>query len=104
VNDRGICDHFLAGAKHLSLLHSLQAGSEAHPAYYPKGTVSLQVKRQGCDADHIPLPSADVKNGVVVPPLPSHVFMTLRTIKYRDKFTFFTITFLGKRGAANKRS
>jgi hypothetical protein len=27
----------LAGARHFSLLHSIQSSSEAHPASYPKG-------------------------------------------------------------------
>jgi hypothetical protein len=33
------------------------------------GAVSLGVKRQGCEADHSPASSVEVKNGGVAPPL-----------------------------------
>jgi hypothetical protein len=34
------------------------------------GAVSLEVKRQGREADHSPPSSAEVKNGGAIPPLP----------------------------------
>jgi hypothetical protein len=47
-----------------SLLHVFHTGSGAHPTSYPigTGTVSPEVKRRGCEADHSPPPSAEVKN------------------------------------------
>jgi hypothetical protein len=58
---------FPAGARDFSLLHNVQAGSGVHPASYTKGT---EVKKQGREADHSPLPSADVRNCGGIPPLP----------------------------------
>jgi hypothetical protein len=46
-----------------SLLHSVQTDSGAHPASYPMGTgcsLSPGVKRQRCEAEHSPPPSAEV--------------------------------------------
>jgi hypothetical protein len=40
------------------------------PTQWMPGTLSLGVKRQGCEPDHPPPPSADVKNGGAIPPLP----------------------------------
>jgi hypothetical protein len=44
--------------------YCVQIGSGAHPASYPviSGALSLGVKRPGCDADHLPPSSAEVKN------------------------------------------
>jgi hypothetical protein len=58
---------FPAGAKDFSLLHSVQVGSGAHPAFLSKGY--SEVKRQGHVADHLPPSSAEVKKGGVIPPL-----------------------------------
>jgi hypothetical protein len=57
--------------------HSVQTGSVAHPPPYPMGTAgsfSPGVKRPGCEADHSPPSSTEVKNGGAIPPL-LHVFM-----------------------------
>jgi hypothetical protein len=45
---------FLAGARHFSVLHSIQTGSKAHPASYPKGIGALSpgVQQPGHEADH----------------------------------------------------
>jgi hypothetical protein len=59
--------------QNFSLLHSVQTGSEAHPAPYTMGTgglFSLGVKRPGREVDHSPPSSAKVKNGGDIPPLP----------------------------------
>jgi hypothetical protein len=57
--------------KYFSLLHSVQTGSGAHPASYPMGSgaLSVGVKLPGSEADHSS-PSAEVKNGGAIPPLP----------------------------------
>jgi hypothetical protein len=53
----------------LSLLHSVQAGSGAHPPSYP-GAISPGVKRPGRQAEYLLPSSAEVKNGGAIPPLP----------------------------------
>jgi hypothetical protein len=47
----------------LSLLHIVQTGSGAHPAFYPMGTTGSfpWVKRQGREAEHSPPANAEVK-------------------------------------------
>jgi hypothetical protein len=72
MDGRGIGVKSPAGAREFSLLHSVQTGSGAHPASYPNGTWGSipGVKRKGYEADHSPPPSAEVKNGEDIPPLP----------------------------------
>jgi hypothetical protein len=55
-----------AEAGNFSLHHRVQTGSGAHPASYPVGTrgSSLGVKRLGCEADHSPPSSVEVKEWV----------------------------------------
>jgi hypothetical protein len=43
------------------------------------GLFSLKVKQPGCEAENSPLPSAEVKNGRGIPPLP-HIFVTVREL------------------------
>jgi hypothetical protein len=65
LDDRGSRVRFLAGAGNFSLHHRVQNGSGAHPASYPMGTRGSfpgWVKRKGRDVDHLPPPSAEVKN------------------------------------------
>jgi hypothetical protein len=57
------------GATDVSLLHSVQVGSGAHPAYFPMGTGGA-LNGQGREADHSSLPSVEVKNDGATPPLP----------------------------------
>jgi hypothetical protein len=47
-----------------SLHHCVQTGSGAHPASYPAvpEALSLGVKQPGCEADHSPPSSAEVKD------------------------------------------
>jgi hypothetical protein len=56
---------FPAGAGMFSLYHRVQNGSGAHPASYPMGTRGSfpGLKWPGREADHLPLSSAEVKNG-----------------------------------------
>jgi hypothetical protein len=56
----------------ISLFHSVETGSGAQPASCPTGTdtLSLGIKRPGCEADHLPLSSAEVENVGAVAPLP----------------------------------
>jgi hypothetical protein len=57
--------------KSLSLLHSAQTGYGAHPAFYKMGIggSSPEVNRPVRETDHSLPSSAEVKNGVAVPPL-----------------------------------
>jgi hypothetical protein len=52
------------GARHFSLLHSVQAGSEAAEPPYPIGTGGplLGGNEEESEADHSPLSSAEVNN------------------------------------------
>jgi hypothetical protein len=63
-----------AGARDFSLLHSIQTSSAAQPASYATvhRALSLEVKRAGCEDDHSPPASAEVKNDRAMPPL-SHM-------------------------------
>jgi hypothetical protein len=60
---------FLAGARDVFLLHSVQTSSGAYPSFYPvrTGVFFMGVKRPGHEADHSPPSSAEVKNGVIFP-------------------------------------
>jgi hypothetical protein len=61
---------FPAEAREFSLVHSVQAGSAAYPAFYrigPEGSFP-GIKRPRREADYS-LPSAEVKNGGAIPPL-----------------------------------
>jgi hypothetical protein len=55
----------------LSLLHNFQSDSRAHTTSYSLGMGDNfpGIKRQGREADHSHLPSAEVKNGEITPPL-----------------------------------
>jgi hypothetical protein len=63
LDDRGSRFRFPAGAGNFSLHHRVQNGSGAHPASYPMGTRAsfLGLKRPGCEADHSPPSSDEVK-------------------------------------------
>jgi len=55
----------------------------------------LGVKWLGCEVDHSPPPSAEVKNVCgAISPLCQHVFMLWYLVKLRDNYTYtFTFTF-----------
>jgi hypothetical protein len=64
LDNRGSRVRFPVGAGNFSLHHCVQNGSAAHPASYPMGTRGSfpGVKQQGCEADHSPPSSAEVRN------------------------------------------
>jgi hypothetical protein len=66
LDDRDSKVRFPAGAGNFSLHHRVQNGSGSYPSSYPMGTraLSLGVKRPGCEADHSPPSSAEVKEWV----------------------------------------
>jgi hypothetical protein len=72
-----------------SLRHHIQAGSGAHPAFFPMGTGGFVpgLKRPGCEADQLPPSSAEVKNVSSYNSTLQYVFMAWRSVKYRDMFT-----------------
>jgi hypothetical protein len=58
--------------KFYSLLHSFQAGSGVHTAFYTTGRVealSFEVKQLGREANHCPPSIAEVKKSGTLPPL-----------------------------------
>jgi hypothetical protein len=66
---------FPAEPRDYSLLHIVQIGSGAHPAFYTmgKGAASPWAKRTKRQADHSPPSSAEVKNGEDILPLPAYL-------------------------------
>jgi hypothetical protein len=64
LDDRGSRVRLPAGSGNFSLHHRFQNGSGAHPASYPMATRGSfpGVRRPGCEADHSPPSSAEVKN------------------------------------------
>jgi hypothetical protein len=78
-----------------SLLYSVQTGTGAHPASYPIGNPG--VNRPGCEADHSPPSTAEIKNCGATPPL-SHTSYSLVIHQLRTGTTlpFFTFTFIGE--------
>jgi hypothetical protein len=73
LDGRGAGIRFPTGTRDFSLFHSVQTGSEAHPAFYPMGTgagLSLGVNQQGHEADRSLPSSASIKNGGALPPHP----------------------------------
>jgi hypothetical protein len=63
---------FPARARNCSLFHSVQTGSETHPASYTMGTerFTLGVKRPGRGTDHSLPSNAEFNNGGAIPPIP----------------------------------
>jgi hypothetical protein len=63
LDDWGSRVQFLAGAGNFSLHHHVQNSSGAHPVSYPVGTRGSFPggKAAGCEADHSPPSSAEVK-------------------------------------------
>jgi hypothetical protein len=64
---------FPARARYFTLLHSVQTGYDAHPAYYVRGTEGAflwGVERQGHEADDSPPSGTEVKNGGTILLLP----------------------------------
>jgi hypothetical protein len=66
LEDRGSRIRFPVGTENFTFHHRVQNGSGAHPASYPTGTRSSfpGVKWPGCEADHSPPSSAEVKECV----------------------------------------
>jgi hypothetical protein len=64
LDDRGSGVRFAAGAGNFSLHCHIQTGSGSTqpPIQWVPGAPSLVVKRPGCEADHSPPSSAEVKN------------------------------------------
>jgi hypothetical protein len=58
------------------------------PIHWVPGALSLGVHQPGCEADHSPPPSAEVKNAWSYTSTPQYIFMAWCLIKHRDNFTF----------------
>jgi hypothetical protein len=91
LDDRSSRVRFLVGAGNFSLHHRVRNGSEAHPVSYPIGTrgCCLGGESAGCEADHSPPSSAEVKNVWSYTSTPQYVFMAWCLVKHRDNFTFY---------------
>jgi hypothetical protein len=62
-------------------------GPTQPPIQWVRGSLSLGVKRPGCEADHSPPPSAEVKNAWSYTSIPQYAFMVWCSVKAQDKFT-----------------
>jgi hypothetical protein len=51
-------------------MSGLALGPNQPPIQWVPGVISLGVKQLGCEADHSPPSSAEIKNGGAIPPLP----------------------------------
>jgi hypothetical protein len=92
LDDRGSRVRFPAGAGNFSLHHRVQSGSGAHPASYPMGTRGSFPggKAAGCEGDHSPPSSAEVKNAWSYTSTSPYVFIAWCLVKHRD-FTFLPL-------------
>jgi hypothetical protein len=65
-----------------ALLHVVQTGSEDHypPIQWVPGALSPGVKRPGCQANHSPQTSAEVKKIWIYTSTPPYAFMVSRLI------------------------
>jgi hypothetical protein len=69
-------------------------GPTQPPIQWVPGALSLGIRRPGCEAEHSPPSSAEVKNACSYTSTPQYVFMAWCLVKHRDNFTFtFTFTF-----------
>jgi hypothetical protein len=101
LDDQGSRVRLPAETGNFSLHHRVHNGSGAHPASYPMGTGDSfsggGVKWQGCEADHSPPSSAELKEYVELylrsPNMPSWLSAQL---KHRDNFTlpYLTLPYL----------
>jgi hypothetical protein len=55
------------------------------------GSVLPEVKLPGCEADHSPPSSDEVKEYVALYLHPQYVFVAWHLVKHRDKFTFTVV-------------
>jgi hypothetical protein len=108
LDDRGSRVRFPAGAGNFSLHHRLQNGSGAHPASYTVGTRGSfpGVKRPGCEADHSPPSSAEVKEWVelFLHSLSKPSWRAAWLKKHRDNFTFLFIIMFNWSSSDNVRN
>jgi hypothetical protein len=63
-------------------------GPTQPPIQWVPGALFLEVKQPGCEADHSPPFSAEVKNTWSYTSTPQYVFMAWCLVKLRDNFTF----------------
>jgi hypothetical protein len=92
LDDWGSTVRFLAGAWNFlfTTVSRIALGSTQHPIQWVPGALSLGVKQLGCEADHSPPSSAEVR---AIPALPKYAFMVWCLVKHRDNFAFaFMIT------------
>jgi hypothetical protein len=63
-------------------------GPTQPPIQWVPGALSLGVKWLGCEADHSPPSSTEVKNVWSYTSTPQYVFMVWCLVKHRDSFTY----------------
>jgi hypothetical protein len=93
LDDRGSRVRFPARAGNLSLHHSVQNGSGAHPASYPMGTRGSfpGAKQPEREADHSPPTSSEVKEWVeLYLHSPNTPPWRGAQLQHRDNFTFYS--------------
>jgi hypothetical protein len=85
LDDRGFGVRVPDGNE-ISLLHTVQTGSWAHPASYQMGIGALSpgVKGEGREADHSHPTSAEAKKTHICTSTPTYVFMAQRSVQHKD--------------------
>jgi hypothetical protein len=92
LDDRVIGVRFPAEA--MSFLSRPAVDPTQPPMQWVQGTLSLELKRPGHEADTSPPPSTEVKNAWSYTSMPQYVFMAWYLVKHKDIFTFtFTFNF-----------
>jgi len=73
--------------------HTITSRSVLGPTQLPiqwvPGSLSLEVKWPGHEADHSPPSSAEIKNVWSYTSIPPYILMTWCLVKHRDNFTFY---------------
>jgi len=77
---------FPVGGGDFSLRRCVQTGFGAHPTSYP-GALSLRVKWLGCEADHLPPSSVEVKNAWRYNSTPQYIFIACCLVKPKGQLS-----------------
>jgi hypothetical protein len=91
MDTRGIRIQFLARARDVALLHSIQTSSETSQVSHPMatgGALSPGIKWPGCEANHSSPSVAKVNNMSSYISILQCAFMAWHLIKYRGNFTY----------------
>jgi hypothetical protein len=82
-------DAYKTFVTNLTTMSRMALGPTQPPIQWVSGALSLRVKQLGCEADHSPPSSAEVKECMeLYLHFPQYAFMAWCLVKHRDNFTF----------------